>query len=147
MNIIEKYFDLLYKKDETLGEFVPTKLCIILVFSCFIIFAVIVFLPPLFQPKERDHAFILYNSKPLDTMYMEKVENYDNKAMIWDTIWIPCIPVLVDNPDGFNAWNSTKARRRNHTLLQVDCPYFMFKPAHNDTITIVKDGFVLKFKM
>ena len=69
MNILEKFFDKLYKEDETIGELVPTRFCIILACSIFIAFAGIVFLPPLLQPNERDAGC----TKPLDTVNMESV--------------------------------------------------------------------------
>jgi len=56
--------------------------------------------------------------------------------------------ILVENKDGFDDWSfRSKVDPSFHNLDDIRGPYYMYKAANNDTIVVIKDGCVLKFKM
>lgn len=55
---------------------------------------------------------------------------------------------LVENKQGYDDWNFyRKTDPSSHALSHLPGPYYMYKAAYNDTIVVIKDGYVLKFKM
>ena len=55
---------------------------------------------------------------------------------------------LVENNDGYDDWKIyRKADPFGHNISHLPGPYYMYKAANNDTIVVIKDGYVLKFKM
>jgi len=55
---------------------------------------------------------------------------------------------LVENNQGYDDWNFyRKTDPTSHALSHLPDPYYMYKAANNDTIVVIKDGYVLKFKM
>lgn len=55
---------------------------------------------------------------------------------------------LVENNQGYDDWNFyRKTDPTGHALSHLPGPYYMYKAANNDTIVVIKDGYVLKFKM
>lgn len=90
-------------------------------------------------------GFFIRNEVGLDTVYLE---NYSigNHCIHWDTIWLSGLVELVENKQNFDQWNHS-CKPNEHQIYHIDCPYCMFKKANNDTIVVVKDGYVLKFKL
>lgn len=69
--------------------------------------------------------------------------NYDNY-----THAVNANSILVENKDGYDEWNTTiKSNPERRYLWFLPGPYHMYKAAYNDTIVVIKDGYVLKFKM
>ena len=55
---------------------------------------------------------------------------------------------LVENKQGYDDWNFyRKTNPSSHALSHLPGPYYMYKASYNDTIVVIKDGYVLKFKM
>jgi hypothetical protein len=56
--------------------------------------------------------------------------------------------ILVENNDGYDTWNlKSKANPSLHRLGSLPGPYYIYKAAYNDTLVVIKDGCVMKFKM
>jgi hypothetical protein len=56
--------------------------------------------------------------------------------------------ILVENKDRFDDWSfRSKVDPSFHNLDDIRGSYYMYKAANNDTIVVIKDGYVLKFKM
>lgn len=56
--------------------------------------------------------------------------------------------VLVENKNGYDGWRFiSKSDPSFHRLSSLPGPYRMYKAAYSDTIVVVKDGFLMKFKM
>lgn len=62
-----------------------------------------------------------------------------------------CVPsgtYLYENNDGFHQWNKiNQTDPARHTLDDIDGPYYMFKKANSNIITIIKNDYILKFKL
>lgn len=93
-------------------------------------------------------GFFIRNEVGLDTVYLE---NYSigNHCTNWDTIWLSGLVELVENKQNFDQWNHSykHCKPNEHQIYHIDCPYYMFKKPNNDTIVVIKDGYVLKFKL
>lgn len=56
--------------------------------------------------------------------------------------------VLVENKDSYDGWNITiKSNPERRYLWFLPGPYYMYKATYNDTIVVIKDGFLMKFQM
>ena len=56
--------------------------------------------------------------------------------------------VLVENKDGYDGWKFiSKSNPNFHRLSSLPGPYYMYKATYNDTIVVIKDGFLMKFQM
>ena len=61
---------------------------------------------------------------------------------------VSCSCKLIENKDGFNNWKrASKNNPKDHIISHLSGPYYMFKKPNNDTIVVIKDGYVLKFKL
>ena len=96
----------------------------------------------------KEHYVTVSYTQPLDTVFVENPHSYRGGTEYIDSHFIPASSVLVDNKDGWNGWNFYSKEDINyHNISHVDGPYYMYKAANNDTIIVIKDGYVLKFKM
>ena len=86
----------------------------------------------------------------LDTTYVENPVN-DRGWLFYDDNYQRAVnsnSVLVENRDGYDGWNITiSSDPTKHYLWFLPGPFYMFKAAYNDTIAVIKDGYILKFKM
>lgn len=87
--------------------------------------------------------------KQMDTTYVVNPVNdrgglfYDNYEFV-----VSSKSKLVENEQGYSNWNFySKTNSSSHSLSHLPGPYYMYKAAYNDTIVVIKDGYVLKFKM
>ena len=142
MSVIDKLFGKLYRYDENLKNYVPTKWAFVLTAAIIIIFVTIEAISISKFHAELEPSYFITIQKPFDTMYMKQA-SVDHDAINWDSIWLCKDVALVENENGFSNWNTTDCEM--HTISHVDCPYYMFKKADNDTLVIIKDNNVLKF--
>lgn len=119
------------------------------VMACFILALVLLVFCILGSNKYvREHYVTLSYTQPLDTVFVENPHSYRGCTEYMDFHVIPASSVLVDNKDGWNRWNFYSKEDINyHNISHIDGPYYLYKAANNDTIVVIKDGYVLKFKM
>lgn len=124
---------------------IPTKW--IVIWFSFILFLFI--LGCLFMNKRVQSLNFLTYNKQMDTTYVVNPHNnrrglfYDNYEFV-----VSASSELVENNGGFDKWTMYyKATPSHHTLGDLPGPYYMFKEAYNDTIVVLKDDYLLKFKM
>lgn len=131
-------------KEEDLIEF-PKKLLIIMV-AIMILFFVIV--NRAINEKARSVDYLQYH-EAMDTTCVSRPApgrgwiHYDNY-----THAVNANSILVENKDGYDEWNFiSKSNPNFHRLGSLPGPYHMYKAAYNDTIVVIKDGFLMKFQM
>ncbi|MDO4803044.1 MAG: hypothetical protein Q4A15_12835 [Prevotellaceae bacterium] len=112
-----------------------------------IAFAIIFFIGIAFEYKRASSYKYLRYEDGLDTtaiinpIAMRGGLFYDDFEFV-----VNCSSKLVENNGEYDNWNYyRKSNPSYHNLADLPGPYLMFKPANNDTIVVIKDGYVLKF--
>lgn len=100
--------------------------------------------------KARSVDYLQYH-EAMDTTYVVRPVN-DRGWLFYDgndyTHAVNSNAVLVENKNGYDGWKHiSKSNPSFHRLSSLPGPYHMYKAAYSDTIIVVKDGFVMKFKM
>ncbi len=133
-------------KEEDLIEF-PKKLLIVMVAIMALFF---VLMNRAIDEKARSVDYLQYH-EAMDTTYVVRPVN-DRGWLFYDgndyTHAVNSNAVLVENKNGYDGWDITvKSNPGMHYLWFLPGPYHMYKAAYNDTIVVIKDGFLMKFKM
>ena len=102
----------------------------------------------LMEKNVRSYKYLRYSDE-LDTTWVVNPVNNRNGLFYDDYEYVvDSGSDLVENNDGYDDWNFyRKTDSTSHALFHLPGPYYMYKAANNDTIVVIKDGYVLKFKM
>lgn len=118
----------------------------IIPFLCVLIFLFIA--ACLWTRKNTQKYELLTAEMKLDTIL---VENPVSGNAVLTYAPYKCIPgntLLYENNGGFCQWKRiNQIDPTRHTLDDIEGPYLMFKQANSNIITIIKDGYVLKFML
>ncbi len=121
---------------------IPTKYYVI-----FGIIMLALFLGSLSLSRKRamEMDYLTYE-KPQDTIKIESpVSDRGGINYLEDRV-VSSKSQLVENNDAYDGWRyRSKVNPQFHTLNDLEGPYYMYKAANNDTIVVIKDGYVLKF--
>ena len=121
---------------------IPTKYYVI---WAIVIFALFVVSLSFTRKKVQEMDYLTYE-KPQDTIKIESpVSDRGGINYLEDRV-VSSKSQLVENNDAYDGWRyRSKVNPQFHTLNDLEGPYYMYKAANNDTIVVVKDGYVLKF--
>lgn len=98
--------------------------------------------------KVRSLNYLGYDEK-MDTTYVVNPFNM-RRGLFYDDyeFVVSACSELVENEQEYDNWKYChKAMPSYHQLGDLPGPYYMFKKAYNDTIVVLKDDYLLKFKM
>ena len=131
-------------KEEDMIEF-PKKLLVVMIAFMALFFML---MNRAINKKAESVDYLQYH-EAMDTTYVTRPAAgrgwipYDNY-----THAVNANSILVENKDGYDEWNITiKSNPERRYLWFLPGPYLMYKAAYNDTIVVIKDGFLMKFKM
>lgn len=121
---------------------IPTKYYVI---WAIVIFALFVVSLSFTRKKVQEMDYLTYE-KPQDTIKIESpVSDRGGINYLEDRV-VSSKSQLVENNDAYDGWRyRSKVNPQFHTLNDLEGPYYMYKAANNDTIVVIKDGYVLKF--
>ena len=95
--------------------------------------------------REKDY---LTHEEFQDTILVEHPISNRGGTTYHDNKVVSSKSLLIENSGNFDDWRfRSKTNPSFHVLDDLDGPYYMYKAANNDTIVVIKDGYVLKFKM
>ena len=138
----DKTFNMKKQERDTIS--LPKKF--IIPFLCVLIFLFIA--TCLWTRKNAQKYEVLTAEMELDTIL---VENPVSGNAVLTYAPYKCVPsgtYLYENNNGFHQWNKiNQTDPARHTLDDIDGPYYMFKKANSNIITIIKNGYILKFKL
>ena len=145
MNVFDKIFSKLYRYDENMKSHIPAKWVVIV--AAFITIMLIIGVK--INDKKAEKVNYLEYHETLDTTYVVHPAGgrgwltYDHYEYA-----VNSKSELVENKQSYDDWNFyRKTNPSSHSLSHLPGPYYMYKAANNDTIVVIKDGYVLKFKM
>jgi len=114
----------------------------------FIVVCVSFFINDYFYRKSVHNLDLLTFDKCQDTVWVERPAHNRGSTHYDDNKVADTKSYLVENQNGFDDWlYRRKVDPEYHNLGDVAGPYYLYKAANNDTIVIIKDDYVLKFKM
>ena len=97
--------------------------------------------------KVKEKYYLTYE-KLQDTILVEDPISKRGSTTYCDNKVVSSKSRLIENKGNFEDWRfRSKNNPSFHILDDIDGPYYMYKAANNDTIVVIKDGYVLKFKM
>ncbi|KWW38832.1 MAG: hypothetical protein F083_2119 [bacterium F083] len=133
-------------KEEDLIEF-PKKLLIVMIAFMALFFLL---MNRAINERAKSVDYLQYH-EAMDTTYVVRPVN-DRGWLFYEgndyKHAVSSNAVLVENKYGYDGWKFiSKSNPSFHRLSSLPGPYHMYKAAYSDTIVVIKDGFLMKFKM